>query len=599
MIDFTRMIWTSLVVVAGVLVAAGSTSGADDKQVKKNVKAQIQAAQKAAQQARQAQAAAQAKKLNPEKKPAQPAAANAKPVSAPARPTTPAPVAKKPFRMPAKIDALALSKSIDGAVSKQLDANDVQPSPRTSDAEFVRRVYLDLTGVIPSAEKAVEFLDSSNPEKRALLVDELLQSEVYARHQADIWQALLVPKSSDNRRLQSEPLVKWLEESFKENKPWDKFVHELLTASGKQDENGATTFFIANNTPDKLTDQVCRLFIGVQLQCAQCHNHPFTDWKQDEYWGMAAFFMKVRTNGNPQQAARQGTTLEVTEAANARQGRRQQLPESAKIVPAKFFQAEQPKLNTGDPYRPVLAKWLTTPENAYFAKAMVNRTWAQLFGRGFVTPVDDMHEGNPPSHPELLNELAGQFAANGFDLKYLIRAICLSETYQRTSKPTAGNEADETYFSHMAVKSLSPEQLYDSLVAVIGNNRVRDARPARDPNQKVPPGAGPRAQFVNFFGIDEGSNPVEYQAGVPQVLRLMNSPQLNPNNSAIVNQLVRARASRSQVIEQLCLTALSRRPMAAENEKWTAFLSKESDPRKAASDLLWAMLNSSEFALNR
>jgi hypothetical protein len=488
-----------------------------------------------------------------------------------------------------------LTRLIDAAIDRELASNGIKASPQADDAEFLRRVYLDLTGAIPPSDRAAEFLDSTDPDKRTRLIDELLENPAYGWHMADIWQTLLLPKSSDNRRVPTEPFANWLAEAFNANKPWNETVRELLTASGPTDENAAATFFIANNTPDKVNDDVCRLFLGVQLQCAQCHNHPFAPWKQEEYWGMAAFFMNVRVNGKPNQAAKNGATLEVTENAGAK-GKRPPLPESAKRVPPKFFQGERPRLSPAEPLRPVVAQWLTDPHNPFFARAMVNRVWAQLFGRGFVVPVDDVHEGNPASHPELFQQLAGQFAASAFDLKHLFRAACNSRAYQRTSRPADGNEDDETYFSHMAIKAMTPEQLYDSLVAVLGRGKGAEAATPR--NQKGPPGAGPRGNFLNFFGLDQGSNPLEFQEGVPQVLRLMNSGQFNPANSPWLNQLVITTTAKDQVAERLCLAALSRRPIPSESEKWTEYLAREKDPRMAAGDLLWALLNSSEFTLN-
>jgi hypothetical protein len=485
-----------------------------------------------------------------------------------------------------KLDAPALARLIDQHINQRLDAEKVPPSPRADDAEFLRRAYLDITGVIPPADKVAAFLDSTDPDKRARLVDELLDSPQYGRHQADIWQAMLLPRTSDNRRLQTQPLITWLEEGYNSNKPWDQFVTELLTASGPQDKNGATTFFLANPTADKLTDTVSRLFLGVQLQCAQCHNHPFTGWKQTEYWGLAAFFRKVRAD-NVTRAARQGMTAGVNESGR---GRQPMLPESAQIVPPRFFQGEQPPVNAAEPFRPVLARWLTAADNPFFARALVNRMWGQFFGRGFINPVDDMHEERPVSHPELLQALAGQFAANGFDVKYLIRAICHSQAYQRTSKPFGGNE-DDVLFSHMAIKPLTPEQLYDSLEQVLG----RQARPRGAPRGQRG-GGDPRAAFVAFFQSDEGAEPTEYQAGIPQALRLMNSPQLN-NTAALLNRV--ARSGPAQAVEQLYLATLARRPTAAEAQRLTAYVGQHgSDARKAYGDILWALLNSSEFTLN-
>jgi hypothetical protein len=299
--------------------------------------------------------------------------------------------------------------------------------------------------------------------------------------------------------------------------------------------------------------------------------------------------MKVQAD-NPNQAARNGTQPGVQEAPMPRRGRNA-LPESAKILPAKFFLAEKPALKTAEPYRPILAQWLTSEKNPFFAKAMVNRTWAQFFGRGLVNPIDDMHDGNPASHPQLLKELSDGFIASGFDLKELIRTICNSETYQRTSKPVKGNEdAEGHFYSRMAVKVLSPEQLYDSLVRIAGNpNRVeRQAR--AQPGQAN----GPRAQFIAAFQAEDGADPTEYQAGIPQVLRLMNRGEFNTN--ALANT-AKAKTP-AEGIEQLYLTILARRPSADEVQKLAAYVSK-GDASKAYGDVAWALLNCSEFALNR
>jgi hypothetical protein len=499
-----------------------------------------------------------------------------------------------------KLDSSALAHHIDRAIDARLQAEKVRPSPRADDAEFLRRAYLDVTGRIPPAEKVSAFLADRGPDKRAKLIDELLDSPAYGKHQADVWQALLLPRNSDNRRvMQFYPgMVRWLEDGFNSNKPWDRLVHDLVTASGEADKNGAVVYYLANPTPDKVTDNLTRLFLGVQLQCAQCHNHPFTDWKQSEYWGMAAFFTKVRMSGRPAQVARNGGTLSISEDGPGRPAR---LPVSAKVVPAKFLQGEQAKVGPRQPARPVLADWLTRPDNPFFARAMVNRTWAQFFGRGIVNPVDDMHDGNAPSHPELLADLARQFADGGFDLKSLIRAICNSRAYQRTSKPYANNaEAAPELFARVAVKVLTPEQLYDSLTQVLGAPRApaaRQGRPAAAGAARRLAG-GPRAAFVAFFGVEDGStDPTEYQAGIPQVLRLMNAPQLN--NAAMLNPLLRANKAPAQIVDHLYVATLSRHPTPQERGRCVGYVSKHrGEARQAYADVLWALLNSSEFTLN-
>jgi hypothetical protein len=494
-----------------------------------------------------------------------------------------------------KPDPAALARKIDQAIDKRLAAEKVSASPRADDAEFLRRAALDITGVIPSTERVTAFLDSKDAAKREKLIDELLASPQYGRHMADVWQHLMLPRDSDNRRLQPAPFVAWLDESFNADKPWDKIVRDILTATGTQDESPAVTYFLANPTVDKMTDSSARLFLGVQLQCAQCHNHPFTKWKQDEYWGMAAFFMKVRPD-RVNKAAKNGDSPGITEVSN-QGGKPPRLPESARTVPAKFFQGEQPKLARNAPYRPVLADWVVSPKNKFFARAMVNRTWGQLFGRGFVNPVDDLRDDNVPSHTELLQELADAFAASGFDLKFLVKSICLSETYNRTSRPAAGNEKDETLFSHVAVKPLTPEQLYDSLEVVLGSARGGREKGGKPQGGKPRLGGGPREQFIAFFAADESAPATEYTAGIPQALRLMNAPQMN--NAAAVAAAHARGATSAEAIGHLYVATLSRRPTAAEAERLTAYVEKhKGDVRQAYGDILWAVLNSSEFALN-
>jgi hypothetical protein len=502
------------------------------------------------------------------------------------------------FAFAAKQNAPSLARQIDQAIDACLRAEKVPPSPRCDDAEFVRRVYLDITGHIPSAEKAAAFLDSRKPNKRAELIEELLASSDYGKHQADIWQALLLPRMSDNRAVPFDKMTEWLEKGFNDNKPWDKMVRDILTAQGELDKNGAVTYFLANLTPDKLTDNATRVFLGVQLQCAQCHNHPFTKWKQDEYWGMAAFFTKVRISGNPRNinAAMQGGPLGINDNGK---GRPIPLPISAKRVPPRFLQGEEPKLASNEAYRPTLAKWMTSPQNPYFSRAMVNRLWAQFFGRGLVNPIDDMHEGNQPSHPQLLADLSAQFAAGGFDVKQLIRALCNTQAYQRTSKPIAGNrDVSPELFSRMAVKVLTPEQLFDSLVQILGAPNQANLR--RNPAVAAAArlrNITPRTLFVAFFKGDENAEPTEYQAGIPQVLRMMNSPQLN--NTTMLTPILKSGKTPEQVVEHLYLTTLSRRPTAHELQRTLALVHKHADePRQAYGDILWALLNSSEFTLN-
>jgi hypothetical protein len=309
---------------------------------------------------------------------------------------------------------------------------------------------------------------------------------------------------------------------------------------------------------------------------------------------MATFYSKVKID-NPKNANKGGDNTKIgVNEGNGRTKAKDFFPESAKTVAAKFLGGPEAKVGEKDPYRPVLAKWLTSADNPYFSKAIVNRTWAHLFGRGFVNPIDDMLEENPASHPELLGALARHFGTTGeFDLKYLIKAICMSDTYQRTSRPTTENKDDKYKFSHMTMKAMSPEQLFDSLTQVTGLGKANAARPAK--TGKGAP-AGARAQFVNFFlaGADSTS-PVDYEAGIPQALRLMNSNIAN--NQGAVKTIVGSATKPEEAIERIYLATLSRRPNADEIKMLTEYVAKSGNASTAYGDILWATLNSSEFTL--
>jgi hypothetical protein len=511
---------------------------------------------------------------------------------APAKPVTPPAGA---LTTPTTKDHAALAKLIDQEVARKLAAAKLTASDRCSDEEFLRRVYLDITGVIPPADKVRAFLDDKSADKRAKLIDELLADPNYGRRMADIWTAKLFPRDSNTRFVQKEPFYKWLEEQFNKNVAWDQFTTSLVTATGTLSDNPAVTYFVANRSVDKLTDTTAQHFLGIQLQCCQCHNHPFTTWKQTEYWGMAAFYSKVQA-GNPKNPKKGDNSMLGVQEGAARSRQKDFFPESAKNLPPKFLGGDAPQLGAAEPYRPALAKWMTAPDNPYFARALVNRTWAHLFGRGFVHPVDDMMPENEPSHPELLEALARHVStAGGFDVKYLVKAICLSETYQRSSKPSANNKDDKALFSRMAVKVLTPEQLFDSLAQVTGAARGVDVRP----KGPAPKGGrvGGREQFVTFFlaGADSTS-PIDYEAGIPQALRLMNSPIAN--NPAAVRAITGSASKPEDAIERIYVAALSRRPTAEETKNLTAYVNRVGE-NTAYGDILWAVLNSSEFTLVR
>ena len=525
-------------------------------------------------------------------------------------------------------DPAAVAAAIDRAVDARLAQEKLPASPRADDAEFLRRAYLDVTGRIPTAEQAAAFLDSTAPDKRRKLIDDLLADPNYGRHFGIIWSDLIVNRDDANRVLNTAPFKKWLADSFNENRGWDEIVRDLLTSAGTVEQDPAALFFVANrdmNTlaPSKVVGTAANLFMGIQLQCAECHNHAFIkEWKQTDFWGMAAFFNQTRAAGGRQGAM--NTPVSIAEgAAPAGGGRRPgmgfarptlrgaqiEIPDATdprrrtgKVVKAKFFQDAEPALEDKGPFRPVLAEWLTSPENKYFAPAAVNRMWGHFFARGFVNPLDDMHDENPPSHPELLRLLADEFTASEFDLKHLIRCVMNSRAYQRTSKPLPENNDDTKLFSHQAVKVMSPEVLYDSLCLALGVTELRTtAGPARGGFGAGPrgPGGGPREAFVRFFSTkEEGDDGTEMGFGIPQFLRLMNSRQFNESGAAI-DRVMEDEAAPDKVIESLFLTALARRPTPAEAQKLAAYVARKETPKDGYVGVLWVLVNSAEFVCVR
>lgn len=488
------------------------------------------------------------------------------------------------------VDSAAVARFIDERIDGPPAPGRPAP-PLADDAEFLRRVSLDLVGVIPSAEKVAAFLKDADPKKRARVIDDLLTDPRYGFHQADRWESLLMIRDSTNKRLKGEPLYRWLADRFHRNQPWDRLVSDLLTATGTQEENGASTFFIALRTPEKLTDQTTRLFLGVQLQCAQCHDHPFDRWKRADYWSMAAFFSKVRAGGRKVGLAKYGVESVNEEGL----GKKAPPVESEQILPPRFLGGDRPSLASGKPYRPALAAWMTAGDNPFFARAMVNRTWSDFFGRGLINPVDNLSPSSPASHPELLDGLASRFAAGGFDLKALIRGICNSRAYQAPSRPAADSGEGPASYERMVVRPMTPEQLFDSLSTVLGT--MNPSREAAKGKKRGQPTAN-RAGFVAFFDAPDGAEPTDYTVGIPQVLQLMNSPQLN-GEASLVGKLTKAGLPAAEAVERLYLTTLSRMPTAAEVAILTGFLAKpERTPREALEDVLWVLLNSSEFALN-
>ena len=494
-------------------------------------------------------------------------------------------------------DPLAVARQIDHEIQKGLDEKKVPASPLSDDAEFCRRVHLDIIGCIPTAERAAAFLDSKDPDKRRKLIDELLARPEYGQFFGAIWRDLVITDTSGlGRYFPSIDLFRdWMADSFNQNRPWSGIVSDMLISEGKLSEKPQQWFLLTNRVnneivPTKVAGSTVQLFMGIQLHCAECHRHPFIkEWKQEDFWGLAAFFSRVRED---YVAKTDWSYTERDSAPTSPKNVPAPLPSAIKIntdtakntgtvVQAKFFEGELAALGNQAPYRPALAAWLTAPQNKYFARAAVNRWWAHFFAHGLVNPIDDMHDGNPPSHPELFQQLTAEFTASGFDLKHLVRCLCNSQTYQRTSKPLPGNRDDDKLLSHMPLKVLSPEQLYNSLTVA---EVIRVTGPGR-------------MKFFNLFDAKNIDDPTEMIYSTRQFLMLMNDPEFNRGSPKLTSQAPSG-ASPAKVAEGLYLAMLARRPTAAEVQRIAERVAKSANASQTYSEVLWALVNCAEFIHN-
>ena len=508
-------------------------------------------------------------------------------------------------RVVVPVEPTALAESIDRILAAKWASNGVSPARRADDAEFLRRVALDVAGRIPTAAETRAFLDSADPGKRRKLVESLLKGPAFANHLTEIWRDLLIPEAAGNFQLGffAGDFDVWLRKQFREGVGYDQFVRELLTVSaqGGQALFNPTTARTAKPTPfaflaakegkpENLAGTATRVFLGVRLECAQCHNHPFAKWKREEFWGTAAFFSGLQRQGNGD-AIFQGTDRPDKHDI--------EIPGSKKVVTASFLDGRDVEWAKGVTARQTFANWFTSRENPYFARAAVNRYWSQYFGVGIVDPVDDMGAGSAPSHPELLDLLADQFAAHDFDLKYLTRAITSTRAYQLSS--AGGSPSSDAYrlFDRMPVRGLSPVQLYDSLIQATGLRREPPQQPF------VIGGDSPRRDFLERFAGQE-DRPTDRQTSILQALTLMNGRLVDDATSLDRGATLPALADSYFLdtpgkVEALYLSTLSRRPKPEELERLVPYVDRGGptlNPNKALADVFWTLIDSAEFVFN-
>jgi hypothetical protein len=483
---------------------------------------------------------------------------------------------------------------IDELLSAKWQAAGVTPTAPASDAEFLRRAYLDLAGTIPTAAEARAFFADSDPQKRERLIDRLTESPAYASHLANVWRHMLLPGDMDIQQFGGVVgFERWLRGHFAENTRYDNVVADLLVTTGAGNETGPALFYTALELkPEELAARTARIFLGVQIECAQCHDHPFDKWKQTDFWGYAAFFARLRQGQGQRRLAAQVIDTDSGEVM---------LPETTEAVEPRFLDGQPVDMSDAEGRRRQLAIWLASRDNPYFARATVNRAWAMLFGRGLIDPVDDMRDANPPSHPELLDELANYFIDSGYDIRELFRTLARSRAYQLSSE-VDGPAAKHELFARMSIKTLSADQLYDSIVKVM---RRQQATAGMSPEQAFLMGLDPeRRAFRAKFQSPTAGGP-ELQSGIPQALTLMNGAQIveatDLDRSGLLAALEAPFLSDEERVEALFLSSLTRLPTEHESSVLSTYLANggaQGDRRQALSDVCWALLNSAEFSLN-
>jgi Protein of unknown function (DUF1549)/Protein of unknown function (DUF1553) len=495
-------------------------------------------------------------------------------------------------------DSLPRKNFIDGLVWSKLQKLGIAPSGTASDATFHRRAFLDVIGRLPTPEETRAFLADPDPLKRNGLVDRLLARPEYADHWANKWADLLRPNPYRVGIKAVMNLDAWLRDAFRKNLPYDQFVREIVTARGSNYKVGPSIVWRDRREPEEAATIVSQVFLGIRLECAKCHHHPFESWGQEQFYEFAAYFARVGHKGAaiaPPIAAGEETVF-VKKSGTVKH------PLTGVVLPPRpLFGSAPPSDDPEADPREALAGWMTSPANPYFPRVIVNRTWAELMGRGIVEPVDDLRATNPPSNGPLLNALADDFVAHGYDLKHLIRTIMTSSTYGLSSDPTDRNVADTRNFSRHYRQRPRAEVLLDAISDITGVPESFDA---------APPGTRAVAQwttrntslFLDTFGRPDPNQdpPCERtpDTSVVQALHLMNAPGVNKKIAADAGRVAKLSASDlppAKVVEELYLLVYNRLPEDEERDYGSALFEGPGGRRRAAEDLLWALINSPEF----
>ncbi len=492
---------------------------------------------------------------------------------------------------------------VDSAVFAKLKLLGIPPSSVCNDATFLRRVSLDITGSLPDEPEVNAFLQDESSDKRSRLINRLLDSDEYADHFANKWNFVLRNKRTRGEDKPGTFLFhRWVRDSIYDNKPYDEFVAELLTATGVPAINPAVTWYREVDQVEEQVEDTAQLFLGVRIQCARCHHHPFERWSQNDYYSLAAFFSRVGKDAIPNAQAnsrdrRLVHNSGVATAKNPRSGKDLK-PSGLGAVPLAVPAQEDPRVQ--------LAAWMRSAENPFFARTLVNRYWKHFFNRGIVEPEDDMRATNPPTNPELLDGLAKHFIDSGYDLKELIRTICNSQTYQLSAIPNDYNESDKQNFSRYYPRRLAAEALYDAFHKVTGTSESFADMPAGTrASQLVDSSNVP--YFLKVFGQPAGDTACECErspdANLAQSLHLLNSSEVQnkvgKDGARAKTLAADAERSHEERIQELYRSAFSRAAEAEEMEVALTYIESHKDNVPAAyEDILWALINTKEFLFN-
>ena len=486
--------------------------------------------------------------------------------------------------------AARMALRIDAMLQERWQTAGIMPAPRSSDSEFLRRVTLDLTGRLPEAWQTRQFLADPADDKRARWIDALVHSPRFSAHMASVWRRILVPRSIEPDQVPyAVGLESWLRRQFAARVRFDNLVADLLTAQGDGTTGPALYYASLEAKPEKLAASTAAIFLGLQIQCAECHDHPFDHWKQRDFWGYAAFFAQLkRPNGS---APFGGFAIEDRESGEVT------LPGTDQVVPPRFPTGELAPPDGYGSRRARLAIWMASRDNPYLPRAAVNWAWFLLFGRGLVHPVDDHGPHNPPSHPEILDALTDYFIDMGFDWTLLVQTLAMTEAYQLSSA-TSTATPPELFARHLP-QTLPAETFYDILVqatAVGLPSRPSSSGAARFLNDPA------RQDFVMRMQAANSREPTHYEAGLPQALLLMNGPLIeqavSPDNGPLLRALAAPFLSDEQRLEIIYLATLCRYPNSQERSIFAEQLKETDAASLALADVLWAIVNSSEFRMN-